>query len=199
MSDTDPLDGLFSPFDTEPATDTLDPADTPPGEDVPLYSITDATRLIPSAGSVPLDPYLLDCVSLEPEALSEEFSRLPTDFARWNEVHTAATELALKARLHVSRTRAERRRDYRRNLSLHAQAAHAKPTEGFLEDLVSLDAQVRDAEDACVLAERERTRVRGILSALSRKAEALQSIGATRRAELGLHPDMRSQPVVRGR
>lgn len=200
MSDSpsDPLEGLFTPFDpAAPAEDTLDGLPPVSDEDAPLYSPEDAFRPVPSAGQVPLDPYLLDCVCLEPEALTEEFSRLPTDFARWNEVHTSATELALKARLHVARTRAERRKSYRRNLAIHAQAAHAKPTESFLEDLVCLDGDVRLAEDALVLAERERTRVRGILSALSRKAEALQSIGATRRAELAINPDMREKPLAR--
>lgn len=202
MSDSpsDPLEGLFTPFDpATPSEDTLDGLPSVSEEDAPLYSPEDAFRPIPSAGQVPLDPYLLDCVCIEPEALTEEFSRLPTDFARWNEVHTAATELALKARLHVTRTRAERRKFYRRNLTLHAQAAHAKPTESFLEDLVCLDPEVRLSEDALVLAERERTRVRGILSALSRKAEAIQSIGATRRAELSINPDMREKPVTRRR
>ena len=150
-------------------------------------------RRLPAAPDVHLDPYLLECVHLDPYFLDEEFARVSGDFARWNELYVEAHERYLKARLHSVRTRASRAMHIRRNIKLYAAVnGNIKITESSLADMITLDPEVVTAEDVLVMADRERTRIRGILSALSRKSEAMVTIGANQRAEKNAPSHMRS-------
>ena len=146
----------------------------------------------------PLDPYLRECVTLEPMALSEEFARLPTDFARWNELYAAATERELQARLHEKRVRAHVTIDVRRRAAFYCQLHRVKTlTADLVDAIVEVDSRVVDAADLYTVAEGARTRLRGILSALGRKSDALVTIGANMRAERNLPPHLNTHAAPR--
>ena len=186
------------------SADAADPfaIEDPLGADRPVALSTRAQadlRNVPDAGAIPLDGYLDECVRLEPMALTEELARGPGDFARWNELYATATEAYLQAKADVGRVRARRGLQLRRNRGLVAQMnPGVNITEATLADLVTLDPEVIAAEDRMIGADRDRTRIRGILSALNRKAEALVSIGAHMRSEMQWTSSHVNAPSRRG-
>ncbi len=191
-SAADPLADLYS-ADPGGGGATLTPALYDPLAD-DLAAIAPDMTPLPAAPAFELDPYLTECVALEPIALSEEFARLPSDYARWNELLAEAHHRYLAAALHTRRTRARITLAIRRDPAVYAALYKCKITEGAIGDIVALDREVRAAEDAEAAADRDRSRVRGVLSAMARKSEALVTIGAHQRAELTLTPHIRSQP-----
>lgn len=192
------LDAYFNPTPDDGAADPAhllpdleaddgfgDPLGDPTAPPTMGVGVITSLRDVPDAGLVALEPYLHECTRIEPMALSEELARGPADFARWNEHYAAATEEFLAAKLAVARVRARRALFLRKNRKwIIADNPGVSVTEGLIADLVTVDPEVIAAEDRLVTAERDRGRVRGILTALGRKAEALVSIGAHLRAEM---------------
>ena len=191
-ADLDDLDGLFTPapdYLGSPegiAVDVLDPSN--------MGVVSPRMARLPPTPEMELEPYLDECLSLEPEAISEEFARLPADFARWNELYAQAHYAHSAADLAVRRARARVALRVRRDAPLYASTYKCKVTEGSLADIVACDPEVCAAEDARARADRDRNRIRGILVALKAKDSALVTIGAHQRAELTLTPHIRSTP-----
>lgn len=137
-----------------------------------------------AARAVDLDPYVVDCVDLDLTRYNEEFARLPNDLARWNELHTRAHEAVLEAKAAATRTRSRRALELRRTLAARATVDKTfKLTESVLQDTLNTDAEVIATEDALTRADVLRTRIRGVLAAVSAKGTALVSVGAQLRAE----------------
>jgi hypothetical protein len=136
---------------------------------------------------IEVDKYLYECVSIEPEALEEEFIRFPSDLAYWNEKYSNATREYLLAKLRADETKAVvmlETRELATNQGL-------KMTVGDLEARVTLDDRVQDANLELVEAESKRQALRNRCEALMAKRDMLQSLGAKIRVE------MMSDPVVR--
>jgi len=199
------LAGLFEELTGEDLAggelpDSTSTADSPGAQGVlapisPERMLAEIRAVPPAPATVRIDTFIQECVTIEPIALTEEFARLPADFARWNEVYAVAHERYLKAKLHAARTRATAALNIRRNPALYAQAYKVpKLTEGIIESILALDADVQVAEDVVVHAETERNRVRGVLIALGRKNDALVTIGAHQRAEMSNANGMRGGP-----
>ena len=133
---------------------------------------------------------------LDPRAVSQEFANLPSHYARWNEVYARLTRALGFAQAKVRRVRAEARFRVKGGLRLKAKAAGDKaPTVDDFEAAIHLDPAVVAIEDDVVILDAERTRVRGILSALGRKSDALVTIGANQRAELDAPDHMNAIPA----
>ena len=60
----------------------------------------------PGQSEIVVDAYLYDCVNVEPEALQEEFVRIPADLAYWNERYAQAHREHLLAKLDAERAEA---------------------------------------------------------------------------------------------
>lgn len=178
--------GSFEPDDAAPGEPTgLSRDSDPTALPDPIRAVAPRTvRVIPDPGDVPIEGYLRDCVNIEPFLWVEEFARLPADFARWNELYAEATDHYLQAKLNADRVTARRSLYIRRNRALFAQTYAITLTEATIANIVAIDPEVMAAEDAAAYADRERTRIRGVLSAIGKKADALVSIGAQLRAEM---------------
>jgi hypothetical protein len=140
-----------------------------------------------------LDQYLLDCVRIEPLALSEEFVRLPADYAFWNERYRQALEAHLLAE-------AERERIWAGCyiLAVERTQPSGKPaTVEYAKAWVEGDADYRKSVAEGISAQAEEKRVRGILEAIRTKRDALTSLGATQRQELEHDPLIRSQEYAK--
>lgn len=190
MSDAPPDADLADLY--EPDAGTLAPTHLAFDALAEPEALAPAMPPLPDTPDLALEQYLADCVALEPIALSEEFARLPSDYARWNELLAEAHHRYLAAALNTRRVRARATLTIRRDPAVYAALYKCRITEGAIADIVALDRDVRAAEDAEAAADRDRARVRGVLSAMARKSEALVTIGAHQRAELGLTPHIRT-------
>lgn len=142
----------------------------------------------------PLEAFLDDCVGVDPAAISQEFATLPSHYARWNEVYARFTRALGFAQAKARRVRAEARFRVKAGLKLRAKAEGERaPNADDIEACIHLDKAVMAAEDDVIVLDAERTRVRGILTALGRKSDALVTIGANQRAELDA-PDHMNAP-----
>lgn len=125
-----------------------------------------------------------DAVMIEPEALEEEFVRMPADLARWNQLYAEALGRHMEAKAKVDRVYA------RTFIKLKGAASDddspKRRTETDIKSAVELDVGYRAAQDELVTALVEKTRLYGVVDAIRAKRDALISIGAGRRAEL--HP-----------
>lgn len=144
-----------------------------------------------------VDEFLASCVHIEPMALSEEFVRLPADFAYWNE------RFAKASRLHAS-TKQQRERIYSQLLLENRMASeavpqldpnksnkHVKMTVGEIEARITLDPAYQTAREAEVDAEIDAERINGVLQALRTKKDMLVQMGYQQRAEMSSDPSVR--------
>lgn len=157
--------------------------DEPNGLDVPIEADESA------AGREALQPYLKECVKVDPLDINSEFMRIAADLAFWNAQYAKALErfLTAKARDKFDRARLE---------PLVRQAiinAGAKPTEK------QVDAQIEQRDDVqanireLISAEVEKNYMFGCLDAIRAKKEMLVSLGAQMRAEMQGDPRISEQ------
>lgn len=136
-----------------------------------------------------VDDFLLDCVQIEPEALQEEFIRIPADLAYWNAKYTTAYKALTFAKIAMERTAAR--------ITLEIRAVHAddkpKITEGFVEAKLLNMMAYQTMQEAHAEAEVEKVRLHGVLEAIRAKRDMIISIGAHVRAEMGGDPVVRSR------
>lgn len=135
-----------------------------------------------------IEQYLAESVVIDPLALQEEFVRMPSDIAYWNERYSDAYRASLLAKAELERAEAILTIQTREELILNG---NARPTELVVTSTVTNDARYQAARGTYVEAEVERVRVNGILDALRTKREMLVSLGAHIRAE------MRGEPTIR--
>lgn len=126
-----------------------------------------------------------DAVEIEPLALQEEFIRVPSDLAHWNEryAHTLRSYLLAKAEV----------KELEARLSLEYRETLEKPTERAIETSVDADSRMVEARLRLIEAEVAKVRTDGVLEAIRAKRDALVSLGAHIRAELQGDPSLRTQ------
>lgn len=136
-----------------------------------------------------LDDYLRGCVRIDPANINDEFVRLPSDYALWNERYRTALERSLLAEAEVKRVHA--------GLYLRGGARvmpTGKPaTVDWIKAMIEDDPDYQQAVADAIRAEADVAHVKGVLEAIRTKREALVSIGANIRQE------MQHDPAVRDR
>ncbi len=121
-----------------------------------------------------------EAVKIIPEAIGEEYARLPADLALANSRYAAIYERHLKAEADMKYTRAIVRIEHRNRM----KAVDAKATETAIDAEVEQDARYRQSVAAHIAADVARVQALGDLDALRAKRDMLISIGAHIRSEL---------------
>jgi hypothetical protein len=132
----------------------------------------------------------MDAVSIEPLLLEEEFSSIPAHLARYNHLYAQAYETFLLAKAAYDQTYSGASIKIREDAT---EDGKKKPTEGTINALIEVDDDVIEARLRMIKAEVEKVRLWGVLDALRAKKDALISIGAHIRAEMGGNPSVREQ------
>lgn len=131
------------------------------------------------------EEYLAECLKIEPLALSEEFVRLPGDFAYWAGKYASATEDYLKAKARCEH-------EYARLYLLAGQQvnpATSKPyTVEALKSLVEVDDEYQAVKLAEVEAEVTLTKAKNTLEAIRTKRDMAVQLGAQVRQEMQADP-----------
>lgn len=138
---------------------------------------------------VEVDDYLYRSVTIVPEALQEEYVRLPADLAYWNKRYADAYEEVAKAKVGLSRLEALLRIHHRNELV----ADNAKVTESMVDAAVSGDERFQRAQDDLIAADVRRVTMQGNVDAVRAKREMIVSVGAQIRAEMAGDPTIRKQ------
>jgi len=138
---------------------------------------------------IQIDEYLLECVTIEPTMLNEEFVRIPVDLAYWNERYSEAIHKHLLTKLHYDQARARVGLEVREEVA----ASGVKKTVGDIEAMVTVHPEVSAAYLDFVEADAERQALRNRCEAVQAKREMLQSLGAKMRAEIMSDPALRDQ------
>ena len=136
-----------------------------------------------------MDAYLVDCTTIYPETLQEEYVRLPADLAYWSARFADALREFLRLKLKADRMEAQVRIEHRERLS----TGGGKVTESMVDAAVETDPRLHEAQDAALVAECEKVRLYGVLDSIRAKRDMLQSLGAQVRAE------MEHDPITRAR
>lgn len=136
---------------------------------------------------VVIDPELKRAVEIIPEAIEEEFVRIPGDLALWGERYADALEQYLMAEMVAEETYARLLIEHRERL----EAAEKKATEAAVKAAVDTDPKWHDVKLAMIHAEVDKVRADKRLRAVSAKKEAVISIGAHIRAEMEGDPSIR--------
>jgi hypothetical protein len=163
-----------------------------------------------------IDDYLKDCTRIEPTALEEEFVRLPSDLAYWNERYSRAFKAFLCAKIDFERAEARAHIECRETLMIEAVGKAAEVTVSTTEEpkgkkapVVKVKAPTVDdinaatmehpdlvkAREALLNAEVEKVRLFGVLDAVRAKREMIVSLGAHIRAEMQGDPSLREQSL----
>jgi hypothetical protein len=132
---------------------------------------------------------VLAAVAIDPLALTDEFTKIPSHLARYNELYADALRLHLSAKVKVDRAYAA---SYIR-CRAEAEETGAKTTEGMIKSMVDNDPTYHAAQDHSVVCEAEKARLWGVLDALRAKRDALISLGAHLRAEMAGSPSIRGE------
>lgn len=139
-----------------------------------------------------VDDYLKQCVSIVPEAIQEEFMRIPAMLAYWNARYAQAIREHLNAKLDEKILRANLLPVIRTEL----MEAGAKLTESQVEAALDSNESLIEAQRRTIDADAAKAEAYGQLDAIRSKKEMLISLGAQLRAELQGDPLIRE--TVRG-
>lgn len=139
------------------------------------------------------DDYIRECVRIAPEALEEEFVRLPADLAYWNGQYADATREHLVAKLDLDRLYARLVIEHRERLA----NTNNKVTESMVESAVSNDDNYAAGRLRLIETEVDKVRLQGVVDAVRSKRDMIISIGAHIRAEMAGDPHLREE--ARGR
>lgn len=136
---------------------------------------------------------LEDCVRIVPEALEEEFVRVPGDMAYWNNLYANAYQLWLEAKLARELLYAQ---IYKSEKSRLLASSKGRVTEGEVESEVLADHAYQNARVREIQTESDKLRLHGIMEAIRSKRDMLISIGAHQRAEMQGDPTIRRQAAI---
>lgn len=139
--------------------------------------------------------YLRECTSVLPEALHEEFVRLPADLAYWNGQLAGAQHAFLSAKVELDILE----RELYLALREQYEASGVKATERMVEAAMAKSEVWKDAKRLVVTTEAEKLRLGGVLDAVHAKRDALISLGAHVRAEMVGDPRLRDESREFGR
>lgn len=138
----------------------------------------------PIRASSHLDPdEIKAAVTIMPEAITEDFVRVPSDLAYYNAIYSDAIDMLLTAKRKVEECEAELRREYR-------ASADVKVTESYLDSCVALDPRYKILRESVDRAEVNKSRANGVVDAIRAKKEMLISLGAHIRAEMNGQPSI---------
>lgn len=132
---------------------------------------------------------VLAAVSINPLALTDEFTKIPSYLARYNELYADALRAHLLAKVKVDRAFAACYISER----AAAEEAGDKITEALIKTRVENNETYHAAQDHSVVCESEKARLWGVLDALRAKRDALISLGAHLRAEMQGNPSIRGE------
>lgn len=136
-----------------------------------------------------VDRAVREAVDIDPLAFEDEFKKLPSKLATFNERYARALKRHLTAKANKDRTYYRRMLDIRVELEEKGE----KTTEANIKAHVEADAKYAEAVTAAISAEVEKARLWGVLDALRSKREALISIGAHLRVEMQGAPSIRGE------
>lgn len=131
--------------------------------------------------------YLWECVRIDPLVIQEEYVRLPSDLAYWNERYASAYRFWLEIKDRRERTEAQLAVTLRKDLELelaHNPHRTGKVTVGEVAGAVASSEEYRSVRAKEIGAEAEKVRLWGVLDAIRTKRDMLVSLGATQRAEM---------------
>ena len=131
--------------------------------------------------------YEKDCSDIIPEAVQEEFVRVPADLAYWNAKYAVALRVFLKAKTYEKQLEALLSIEHREVL-----LKNGKATEKAVEQVVNSDERMVEARNSLIDAEVNKVHVWGILDAIRTKKEMLISLGAHIRQEMGDDPTVKA-------
>jgi hypothetical protein len=138
---------------------------------------------------IEVEDYLYDCATITPEAIQEEFVRVPADLAYWTKRFADASKAAAAAKVHRGKMRAFLYLEHRERLLIDV----GKPSEAHIDSCITCDDRMAQAEAALVDAEARKAELWGFVEAVRAKREMLVSLGAQLRAELQNDPVIRRQ------
>lgn len=154
-----------------------------------------ATRML---GDIEVEERLYSAVMIDPQEMDEEFCRVSSDFAYFNEKYANAIEKHLAAKADRERVYAvlfmEARVDLvEDDVDSKGRAKKKHPSVDLIKATIEADDTYTSACADELLWEAERMRLRGRCEAISMKKDALQSLGANKRIELMNDPVMRKR------
>ena len=126
---------------------------------------------------------------IDPLQLQDAFIRVPADLARWTERYAQSLRRALRTEATRKRVFAERFLD----IKTTPIDGMKGPSEAVIKMKVETDDLYMEAVDNEIDAEVERMRTHGIVEAIRGKKDALISLGAHVRAEMGDSPRIRGE------
>ncbi len=130
-----------------------------------------------------------EVVSIDALRLQDAFIRVPADLARWTEKYAQSLRRALRTEATRKRVFAERFLD----IKTTPIDGMKGPSEAVIKMKVETDDLYMEAVDNEIDAEVERMRTHGIVEAIRGKKDALISLGAHVRAEMGDSPRIRGE------
>jgi hypothetical protein len=139
---------------------------------------------MPKINDMEFSEYLYNAVTILPEAIQEEFVRVPADLAYWGEQYSVAVSDHLHAKNARETTHARLMVEKR----AAAQVTGGKLTVGDLEAAVATDPTYQEVVVAEIEAEARKAAMRTRVDAVHAKKEMLISLGAQLRAEMGADP-----------
>lgn len=143
-----------------------------------------------------VDDHLHDCVSIRgPEALQEEFMRMPADVAYWNERANKALRSYLDAEVARKHTAARLYAEEKARLILGAAGGKA-PTVGDIESAIECHPDLVVARQLEIETEAEKERLRGVMEALRVKRDMIIQLGSMLRIEMERDPVIREDARV---
>lgn len=140
------------------------------------------------------EEFLRKCVEIDPMVLEEEFVRIPSDLAYWNQRYSDVYQYWLDRKLITEQVVAQRSNSIRTKLEVERDGKRVTIAEVDRE--LQLDEAFQQAKAKQIAAEGEKVRLAGICEAIRAKKEMVISLGAHIRAEMGHDPLIRNQSYV---
>lgn len=155
-----------------------------------------------------VDPYLLECVQIDPILINEEFVRIPADLAYWNARYAQTIKRSLTAKMDLDKCITDGKKAVAEMEGLCLQDArkelgrsNPRVTESMVAAAVATDerllaerekwsaAEYR-ARQAYIDAEADKALIYGNVDAVRAKREMVVSLGAQIRKEMETDPSI---------
>jgi hypothetical protein len=135
------------------------------------------------------DDYLIDCVTIDRDAITDEYVRVAADLAYWSKKHADAELDMLVAKAKVKEIESTAYLQARELLENDPSVKRA--TESMVDATANRMPAVTRAREEYAETSARRKELEGVVMAISSKREMLISLGATLRKEMDGEPSMR--------
>ena len=142
---------------------------------------------------VMIERFLKEAIDISPEALEEEFVRVPADLAYWNERYAVSLRMWLSAKVERERIMGELLCDPLFIEELEEKLQKKKPSVDQIKGAILNHKSYITARISEAANEAEKTRLRGCVDAVASKRDMLISLGAHVRLEMQHDPVLRSR------